>query len=127
MTVDSKTYASDCKIVSIALHKASEDDKAYVNLIQMAGGFQYFEDITCPAYAGNITVVDNEENIISNMPLQGFEKLVFKVSVKSADGTTDTTYEYPFRVWKILNRVVKDRRNVYSLALISDDGLINEE
>jgi len=126
MTVDSKTYASDCKILSIALHKASEDDKVHVNLIQMAGGFQYFEDITCPAYAGNITVVDNEENLISNMPLQGFEKLVFKVSIKNGDGTTETTYEYPFRVWKILNRVVKDRRNVYSLALISDDGLINE-
>ena len=116
-----KDYASSCEVKQIALYKAGEDNEPYVNLIGMTATMQYHEDIFWPSYGATITVVDNQENLISSMPIQGFEKVVVEV-----EDVLGERYSYDFRVWTVQNRVTRERRNTYTLGLISEEGLLNE-
>ena len=117
---NSKPYASSCEIKQIALYKANEE-KAYANLTDMALFIQYHESILWPAYGATLVLIDNGENLISTMPITGFEKVVFEL----VDAKEDT-YFYEFRIFKVANRITKDRTQVYTLALISTEGLLNE-
>ena len=54
------------------------------------------------------------------MPIQGWEKVVVSVEKEKVQ------YDYEFRVWTIANRVTTDRRQAYTLGLISEAGLLNE-
>ena len=70
---NNNVYASSCEVKSIGLWKAGEDNASpYVNLLYMVSGFQYYEEITSPAYAATMVVVANSENILSKMPIPGF-------------------------------------------------------
>ncbi len=121
MAETEKLYASSCECKQIALYKTGEESKPYVNLIGMAVTIQYHEDIFWPSYGATMTVVDNQENIISTMPIQGFEKVVMEF-----EDVLGEQYSYTFRVWSISNRVARERRNTYTLGLISEEGLRNE-
>lgn len=117
----SNVYASSCEVKSIGLWKAGEDNaQPYVNLLYMVSGFQYYEEITSPAYAATMVVVDNSENILSKMPIQGFEKVVVQVE------HFGTEYEYNFRIANIVNRTTADRQSIYTLYLLSEEALYNE-
>ena len=118
---EEKLYASSCECKQIALYKAGVDDQPYANLIGMAVTIQYHEDIFWPAYGATMVVVDNQENLVSSMPIQGYEKVVMEF-----EDVLGQTYAYTFRVWTITNRIIKERRNVYTLGLISEAGLLNE-
>ncbi len=118
---EERLYASSCECKQIALYRAGEDSKPYVNLIGMAVTVQYHEDIFWPAYGATMTVVDNQENLIASMPIQGFEKVVMEF-----EDVLGETYSYTFRVWTITNRIVRERRNTYTIGLISEAGMRNE-
>ncbi len=118
---EERLYASSCECKQIALYKAGEDSKPYANLIGMAVTVQYHEDIFWPAYGATMTVVDNQENLIASMPIQGFEKVVMEF-----EDVLGETYSYTFRIWTITNRIVRERRNTYTLGLISEEGMRNE-
>ena len=116
-----KIFASDCKILAIPIWRAGEEDKEpYANLMGIAGYFQYYEDILWPSYGGSLLLLDVSLNLISTMPIRGFEKVVVKVEMNGI------TYDYNFRVWSVTNRVVLERRQSYTLNLISEEGLVNE-
>ena len=115
-----KPYASSCEIKQIALYKP-DGEKAEANLLDMVLFIQYHENILWPAYGATMVVLDNAQNLISSIPIQGFERVVFEV----VDAKEDT-YFYEFRVFKVSNRVNADRTQIYTLALISTEGLLNE-
>ena len=117
-----KPYAQSCLVKSVAIWKVGEEDgKPYANLKHMASHFQYHESVLWPSYGATLVVVDNAENLMASMPLQGGEKVVIEVEDVVGDD-----YSYEFRVWKIDNRVAVDRGQIYTLMLISEEGLINE-
>ena len=116
-----KVYASDCECKQIALYSIKDETKPYANLLGMAVTFQYHEDIFWPSYGATMTVVDNQENLISSMPIQGFEKVVVEF-----EDVVGETYSYTFRLWTVQNRITRERRNTYTLGLISEEGLRNE-
>ena len=118
-----KPYASSLKTKSISIWRAGEDNKKepWANLIGMVSHVQYYEDIFYPAYGATMVVLDNQESLISSMPIQGFEKVVFEV-----EDTLGDEYSYEFRVWKVANRTNTDRKQIYTLCLISPEGLLNE-
>ena len=118
---EERIYASSCECKQIALYKIGEESKPYANLLGMAVTVQYHEDIFWPAYGATMTVVDNQQNLISTMPIQGFEKVVMEF-----EDVLGETYSYTFRVWTITNRIVRERRNTYTLGLISEAGMMNE-
>ena len=124
----SKEYATSFDVIQISLYKVGNDAKPYVNLAgDMCKQFQYFEDIMWPAYAATMVIEDNAENIISTMPIQGFEKVVVEVDDQTeTSGQNNGRYTYEFRVYNISNRVESERKQTYTLGLISEEGLINE-
>ena len=79
------------------------------------------EDIMSPAFEGRMVIVDNALSLISSMPIQGNEKVTVEV-----EDTFDQTYTYTYRVWTVANRQNADRKQVYTLGLISEEGLLNE-
>ena len=124
----SKEYATSFDVIQISLYKVGNDAKPYVNLAgDMCKQFQYFEDIMWPAYAATMVIEDNAENVISTMPIQGFEKVVVEVDDQTeTSGQNNGRYTYEFRVYNISNRVGSERKQTYTLGLISEEGLINE-
>ena len=117
-----KPYASSFQTKQLSIWKAGEENGTpYANLLAMCSHFQYHEDIGYPAFSATAVVLDNAENLISSMPIQGFEKVVLEVEDVNGDD-----YSYEFRVWKVSNRTSTDRRQIYTLCLISVEGLINE-
>jgi len=123
-----KNYATSFDVIQISLYKIGNESKPYVNLGgDMCKQFQYFEDIMWPAYAATMVIEDNAENIISTMPIQGFERVVVEVDdLTETSGENNGRYTYDFRVWNISNRVGSERRQTYTLGLISYEGLVNE-
>ena len=122
-----KNYATSFDIIQIALYAVVNDAKPYANLSgDMCKQFQYYEDIMWPSYAATMVIEDSAENIISNMPIQGFEKVVVEVDDLTETGENKGRYTYEFRVWNISNRINVSRRQVYTLSLLSREGLRNE-
>ena len=124
-----KNYATSFDVIQISLYKMGNESKPYVNLAgDMCKQFQYFEDIMWPSYAATMVIEDNAENIISTMPIQGFEKVVVEVDdLTETSGQNNGKYTYEFRVWNISNRIESERRQTYTIGLISEQGLRNEE
>tara|TARA_A100001035_G_scaffold72928_1_gene55898 strand:- start:63 stop:1487 length:1425 start_codon:yes stop_codon:yes gene_type:complete len=124
----SKNYATEFKVIQMSLYSLDDESKPYVNLAgDMCKQFQYFEDIMWPSYAATMVVQDNTENIISTMPIQGFERVVVEVDdLSETSGENKGRYTYEFRVWNISNRVGSERKQTYTLNLLSYEGLINE-
>jgi len=116
-----KPYAASFKLKSIELYKARDAETAFANIMSLVTHFQYYEDIMWPAVGATMVVIDNAENFISSMPIQGFERVVVKLEDINGD-----EYEYNFRVWTVTNRATQDRRQMYTLGLISEQGLFNE-
>ena len=124
-----KNFATDYKVIEIGLYSLENEQTPYVNLAgDMCKQFQYFEDITWPSYAATMVVQDNAENVISTMPIQGFEKVIVEVDDLTGEGglNDDGRYKYEFRVWNISNRIETERNQTYTLNLISEQGLRNE-
>lgn len=117
-----KSYASSFTVKQFAIWKAGEESgKPYANLMGMCSHFQYHEDVFHPAFGATAVIMDNQENLISSMPIQGFEKVVLEV-----EDVNNEDYSYEFRVWRVSNRTSTDRKQIYTLNLISVEGLINE-
>ena len=122
-----KNYATSFDIIQVALYAVVNDTKPYANLAgDMCKQFQYYEDIMWPSYAATMVIEDSAENIISNMPIQGFEKVIVEVDDLTETGENNGRYTYEFRVWNISNRINVSRRQVYTLSLLSREGLRNE-
>ena len=122
MTESKKQYATSFEVKQMLLYSVDDELTPYVRLDgDMCKQFQYFEDIFWPSYAATMVVQDSAENLISAMPIQGFEKLV--VEIDDLDGGN---YSYEFRVWNISNRVETGRNQIYTLGLISVEGMLNE-
>ena len=76
---NSKPYASSFKPVSIAIYKAGDDSQPYANIVTLVTHVQYHESVLWPAYGATMVVFDNAENLMANMPIQGFERVEMKV------------------------------------------------
>ena len=117
-----KPYASSLSTKAIAIFKVGEDDKPYANITNLVTHFYHMEDIMSPAFEGRMVIVDNSLSLVSRMPIQGNEKVTVEV-----EDTFNETYTYTYRVWTVANRVSADRKQIYTLGLISEEGLMNEK
>ena len=73
--LENKTYATAFKFKSVVLYKVGKDyAKPEITLHNgqqgMLVSFQYNEDIMWPSYGGTMVIVDNAQNVISDMPIQ---------------------------------------------------------
>lgn len=82
-----------------------------------------YESILSPYMTASLVVADSGANIIGNLPIQGMEKIVIRLS-SSVD--KDNKFDYDFRVYSIQNRVTNGKMQLYDLKLITYEGLQNE-
>lgn len=111
-------YASSLKIDEAIITGLDGTEVPIGGLIK---SFQYFEDIDMPSISMNLDIVDNAANIISSLPIQGYEdvKIVF-------GGADEELLTLNLKVAKIYNRFSADRYQEYSLGLVSNELLVNE-
>ena len=131
--LEKKPYATSFRFKSVVMYKVGKDyDNPEVTLHDGQNGmlvsFQYNEDIMWPSYGGTMVIVDNAQNIISDMPIQGYERVVVEVDDLTGKGRNNNggVYTYEFRVHSVFNRVSNNGAQVYTLGLISKEGLWNE-
>tara|TARA_Y100001968_G_C19406728_1_gene744074 strand:+ start:490 stop:1893 length:1404 start_codon:yes stop_codon:yes gene_type:complete len=120
---EQKSYASEYTLKGIALFPADakEGEKPYENIMGLVTHFYHIEDIMNPAYEAKMVVVDNATNLISDLPIQGNERVVVEV-----EDIFNKTYYYEYRVWTVANRLNADRKQVFTLGLTSSEGMDNE-
>ena len=100
----------------------SREGKRSLSLTKdMVAGISIHESIEQPAMCGTITISDSK-NFINEYPIQGGEtiEMEFKTTF------SDIPIEYSFVVSKIGKRYVKNKRQLYTLILVSPEFLINE-
>ena len=113
-------YASSLTLEEIEIVGLNGDSKSIGELVVR---FDYFESIDLPTVHGTLDIVDTGENLISTLPIQGYEDVNLKFKYGSGD---DEVIEYSFKVYKIFNRFSSERFQKYSLGLISKEALVNE-
>lgn len=93
-----------------------EDFIAITNLIN---SFSYVENITSPFLSATLVVVDSG-GLLQGLPIKGAEMVQLEVTTNLGDFT------YDFVVWKVANRFIQNKKQVYTLGLISPEALNNE-
>ena len=122
MADNKKQYATSFEVKQMVLYTVDDEFEPYANLAgDMCKQLQDFEYIFWPSYAATMVVQDSSENLISAMPIQGFEKCIVEI-----DDLEGGNYVYEFRVWNISNRVETGRNQIYTLGLLSVEGMLNE-
>ena len=116
------SYASslqlkECTITSV--------DGETLNITDLVVRLDYFESISLPTLEANLDLVDTGSNIISSLPIQGYEDIKFTVTMLGED-EEGYEEEYNFKVFRIHSRYMGERFQKYSLGLISKEALINE-
>ena len=120
----SKTYASSFNPLKVWLYPA--DGSKPIDLKDVTAQIQYHEDIFWPSYGATLLLSEKSVNLISSLPLQGYERVVFEVDDLTQLGDDKGIYTYEFRLWTISNRVNTERKQSYTIGLISEEGLKNE-
>ena len=104
-----KTYASEFRFKSVVMYAVhNEYGTAEITLHDGTNGmlvsFQYNEDIMWPSYGGTMVIVDSAQNFISDMPIQGYERVVVEVDDLTGEGRNNNggVYTYEFRIHSVL-------------------------
>ena len=98
-----------------------------VDITKLVFSISYFESITSPTVAATVVISDSAGLLSGNresnrQPIQGTERIELIIQ----HTFSDEPIEYVFRVWKIANRISTNKGQVYTLGLISEEGLVNE-
>ena len=109
-------HSSEARIIRCILSKG--DGSQPVNLGQdMIAGFTVHESLLSP-----FIVLSDSKGLVNTYPIQGGENL--EIEVKTT--FEDAPIVYKFKIYKIYNRILKNKIQVYSLGLISSEALVNE-
>lgn len=98
-----------------------------IDISTLIFSFNYYESIVSPTVAATMVIADSAGLLSGNRelnrpPLQGTERVELLIK----HSFSDEPVVYVFRVWKIGNRVSSNKTQVYTLGLISEEGLVNE-
>lgn len=101
----------------------SSVDNQSINITPLVVEFTIFESINNPYMLASILLEDSSNNILSNLPIQGRERIVMVVSTPAI---SNKEYTFDFTVSGIQSRTLSDRNQFYSLMLMSYAGMQNE-
>ena len=106
---DSMEFAGDYNLNNILLvnHEAKEET-GIVDIKRMAMELNIYESIFNNAVTGTMVITD-AQNVIAKLPIQGTERLMFKISTPGTKDITtivDASEEtgHPFHVYKITDK-----------------------
>lgn len=112
---------------SFKLKRVIAEDKTgkTYDITGLVATFTYGEKITAPFLMGTMVIVDSA-GAFNLIKYSGGEKIQIVVTDVIKNATDDDDKTYDLRVWKVANRFVKERKQHYTLGLISAEALINE-
>jgi len=123
MSDDSKlTNALQYVVDSVKITSISNN---IYDISEMVMEFYITESINSPYMQGRIVIADNEQNMMGNLPIQGRERISIKVKTPSS-GKKYKFYTFDMTVYSIGGRSTNGKIQVYTLELISFEGLVNE-
>lgn len=97
--------------------KSGKED--FIAITSLINSFSYVENITSPFLSATLVVVDSG-GLLQGLPIKGAEMVQLEVTTNLGDFT------YDFVVWKVANRFIQNKKQVYTLGLISPEALNNE-
>jgi len=103
------------KIAPQGKHKRED----FIPITTLINSFNYVENITSPFLSATLEVVDSA-GLLTGLPIKGAEMVQIEVTTNLGDFT------YDFVVWKVANRFIQNKKQVYTLGLISPEALNNE-
>jgi hypothetical protein len=111
--------ATDFRITSLVISRPDGSNPLAISKI--AAEFSYIENIKYPCVMGTLVLVDSA-GLLNRLPIQGGENV--KIRLKTAVSKNEV--ELNMRVWKIAGRYAKNKDQLYTLNLISEELLNNE-
>lgn len=94
-----------------------------LNITELVVEFNIFESINNPYILGSLILEDSSNNILSNLPIQGRERVSIVVSTPAI---SKQQYNFDLTVSGINVRLLSDRNQLYDLMLMSYAGMANE-
>ena len=116
--------ATDFQLKRFVIYKGSSTKfkkKDGLDIKKLVESFEYVESIVHPFLMASATIVDSA-GLIGSLPIKGGERVVIQVMTN----IDNTPIEYDMVVWKVSNRYAQQKKQTYSLGLISPEALQNE-
>ena len=116
--------ATDFQLKRFVIYKASSTGfkaKDGLDIKKLVESFEYVESIVHPFLMASATIVDST-GLIGSLPIKGGERVVIQVMTNIGN----TPIEYDMIVWQVSNRYAQQKKQTYSLGLISPEALQNE-
>ena len=116
----SEQNSSDARLIRCILSKGDGSDRVGLGS-DMIAGFTVYESLLAP-FMGAALILSDSKNLINTYPIQGGENI--EIEIKTTFNEAPIVYK--FKVYKIGGRTVKNKKQVYTLGLISEEALVNE-
>ena len=109
----------DFKLSGVELTPVNGSDP--LNITGLVSKVTYVESIYMPFVSATMVIVDSV-GVLQGLPIQGMEKVKFSVKTN----IREEEFEYNLRIWKVANRYAQQNKQVYTLALVSEEAIVNE-
>lgn len=114
-------FSSPTDFVLKSVRIFPNNSKQPVEISQLVNSFDYVENVEAPFLSGMMEVVDSG-GLLQGLPIQGGEKVTISVITSSSE----EPYDYTMVIWTVANRFARQKKQAYTLGLISQEALINE-
>ena len=92
----------------------------------MIAAFSFHESIVQPFVAGSLMLSDSI-GFLTNFPIQGGEIVDIEVSTSFDEQTNKgQATKYKLKVMRIAARTIKEKKQIYTLVMISEEAFVNE-
>ena len=92
----------------------------------MIAAFSFHESIVKPFVAGSLMLSDST-GFLTNFPIQGGEIVDIEVSTSFDEQTNKgQATKYKLKVMRIAARTIKEKMQIYTLVMISEEAFVNE-
>ena len=124
----------DLQYVHISNHKGQGRTQSLrgENITQMVVELNIYEGIYNSSITGSIVIADTS-NLIGNLPIQGTERLFFKLNNKLVNNSSSNTLDFteksghPLHIYKVTNREqLNDNTQTYTLHFASREFIRNQ-
>ena len=112
-------HSSEARLIRCVMSRKGKKSVGFGS--DMVAGFSISESLEAPFMGGALTVSDSK-NLINEYPIQGGET----INIELKTSFSDIPIEYNFVIVRIGIREVKNKKQLYTLVLVSPEFLVNE-
>ena len=118
--------SSEFKLKKCTISKGDGSKTTDLTTGDMIAAFSFHESVVKPFVAGSLMLSDST-GFLTDFPIQGGEIVDIEVSTSFDEQTNDgLPTKYKLKVAKIVGRTVKEKMQIYTLVMTSEEALVNE-